>query len=590
MNLQLSAKLLKKFNLLILLSTFLYTLTICSAAYAQSTREEQIAQARQAAQSQSVDLSQYIQSSGNNIGRNQALNLPNPQSNMPVGEEGLPPPFGSNLFIGGFEAERGDGLNNSYLVAPGDKIAIQIWGAVNRAEILTVDNQGNIFITDVGPVKLQDVPANAINTKVTQSIKTVYTNNVNVYVNLLTTAPVSVYIAGPVLRPGQYAGLSSDSVLYYLKRAGGVDPYRGSYRNIQVLRDQKVVLNYDLYDFIKDGDLKDFSFKDQDVILVDDQKAMITVEGSARYPLRFEMSQGETLGKDIMRYAMPLNQTSHVAISGNRESGPISVYIPIEEFSSFPMADGDSVLFNDDLRTQVISVEISGSYIGPSFYAVQNNTRLLELLSHLEVDPLQANIGAIYIKRESVAQQQKLLLEESLSRLERSIFTAPATSSGEASIRAQEAELVSQFIARARNTKPLGKVIVSENGNVANIRLEQGDEIVIPELSDLIQVSGEVLMPQAFVYNPDATVNDYIAWAGGYSDRANSERIAIVRANGITTFYDADSLWFTGSNNQKLEAGDQILVLPKVDTKILQAVKDITQIIYQIAIAANAID
>jgi protein involved in polysaccharide export with SLBB domain len=567
-------------------------LLMCMSAFTiaqQSVTQAQLQQARDAGASDDVDLSQYIQSGGNSTGRSKPINMPSSSGPMPAGDEDLPPPYGANLFQGGFETERSDGLNSSYLVAPGDKISIQMWGTVNRADVMTVDNQGNIFIPDVGPVKVKDVPANRINGVVTQSIKSIYINNVSIYVNLLTSTPVSVFVAGPVLRPGQYAGLASDSVLFYLKRAGGIDPYRGSYRNIKVLRNQQVVLDYDLYDFLKEGKLAGFSFKDEDVILVKEQGAMVTVEGAARYPFRFELLQEKASGDDLIYYSRPLEKTSHVAITGNRNTGPISVYLPIDEFDEFKMVDGDVVLFNDDLRPQVLSIQISGSYLGPSFYTVDTNTRLLDILSHIEVDPNQANYGAIYIRRESVVQQQKMLIDESLNRLERSIFTAPASSDGEARIRAQEAQLVSQFVARARLIEPLGKVILSENGKVANIRLEQGDEIVIPAQTDLIQVSGEVLMPQAIVYNPNATIRDYVAWAGGFSERANDERIAVVRANGLTIFIDSQSSWLTDDDKHSLQAGDQILVLPKIDTKLLQAVKDITQVVYQIAIAANAV-
>jgi protein involved in polysaccharide export with SLBB domain len=574
------------------LQIYTMCLLMCMSGFAvaqQSLTQAQLQQARDAGASDNVDLSQYIQSGGNSTGRNKPINMPSSSGPMPAGDEDLPPPYGANLFQGGFESERSDGLNSSYLVAPGDKISIQMWGTVNRADVMTVDNQGNIFIPDVGPVKVKDVPANRINAIVTQSIKSIYTNNVSIYVNLLTSTPVSVFVAGPVLRPGQYAGLASDSVLFYLKRAGGIDPYRGSYRNVKVLRNQQVVLDYDLYDFLKEGKLAGFSFKDEDVILVTEQGAMVTVEGAARYPFRFELLQEKTSGDDLIYYSRPLEKTSHVAITGNRNTGPISVYLPIDEFDEFQMVDGDVVLFNDDLRPQVLSIQISGSYLGPSFYTVDTDTRLLDILSHIEVDPNQANYGAIYIKRESVVQQQKMLIDESLNRLERSIFTAPASSDGEARIRAQEAQLVSQFVARARLIEPLGKVILSENGKVANIRLEQGDEIVIPAQTDLIQVSGEVLMPQAIVYNPNATVRDYVAWAGGFSERANDERIAVVRANGLTIFIDSQSSWLADDNKHSLQAGDQILVLPKIDTKLLQAVKDITQVVYQIAIAANVV-
>jgi protein involved in polysaccharide export with SLBB domain len=96
-------------------------------------------------------------------------------------------------------------------------------------------------------------------------------------------------------------------------------------------------------------------------------------------------------------------------------------------------------------------------------------------------------------------------------------------------------------------------------------------------------------MPQAIVYNPNATIRDYVAWAGGFSERANDERIAVVRANGLTIFIDSQSSWLADDNKHNLQAGDQILVLPKIDTKLLQAVKDITQVVYQIAIAANVV-
>jgi protein involved in polysaccharide export with SLBB domain len=550
---------------------------------------EQLQQAQQSSQNQRVDVSQYIQSAGNSTGRSPSSGAAGRRSGLSGGADGMPLPYGANLFTSGYEAERSDGLNASYLVAPGDKISIQMWGTVNQAEVVTVDNQGNIFIPDIGPIKVKDVPASRINSVVTQSIKTIYTNNVSVYVNLLTSTPVSVYVAGPVIRPGQYAGLASDSVLFFLKRAGGVDPQRGSYRRISVMRNGELQLSYDLYDFLKEGKLPAFSFKDNDVILVEEQGAMVTVEGAARYPFRFELEAQNSSGQDLMFYARPLTKTSHVAVTGNRQEGPISVYFPLEQFDYFSIVDGDTVLFNDDLRPQVISVQISGSYKGPSFYTVEKDARLLDLLSYVEVDPAQANFGAIYIKRESVVEQQKALIEDSLQRLERSIFTAPASSTGEASIRAQEAQLVTQFVARARQIQPLGKVIVSENGNVANIRLEQGDEIVIPQQTDLIQIAGEVLMPQAIVYNPNATIRDYVAWAGGFSERANDERIAIVHANGLTSFLDSQNAWLTDEGSQTLQAGDQILVLPKIDTKLLQAVKDITQIVYQIAIAANVV-
>jgi hypothetical protein len=268
---------------------------------------------------------------------------------------------------------------------------------------------------------------------------------------------------------------------------------------------------------------------------------------------------------------------SHVGVFGNRTTGPFSVYLEYDDFLKFDLEDGDNVIFNDDLHAQVIDVQITGSYLGPSYFAVKKSTRLHDLLSHIPINPDLTDNKSIYRLRKSVAERQKQMFSDSLDRLERSVFTAPASSDGEAAIRAQEAQMVMQFAEKARQVQPLGKVIVSDKGVTANILLEKGDQIVIPHYTDLIQVGGEVLMPQAIVFNPNATIDDYVAWAGGFTDRAEDERISIVRANGVVVF----------DKTAKIQRGDQILVLPKVDTKIMQAVKDITQIIYQIAVAAN---
>ncbi len=498
-------------------------------------------------------------------------------------------PFGHNLFSNGIESSRESGINPSYLVAPGDKISVQLWGTVTFSSVLTVDTQGNIFVPNVGPIAVGNVPASQLNSKVSGEIRKTYTKNVNIYINLLTATPVGVFVTGGVVQPGQYAGLASDSILHFLKRAGGIDSLRGSYRKISILRENLEVKSFDLYDFLRFGRLDSFSFQDSDVLLVSEQGDIVTVEGAAKNPFIFEFLENENNGEQILRYALPFVETSHVGVTGIRKGKPVSVYLSMDDFKSFEMGNGDKLLFNDDIRPQVLSVSVSGSYLGPSFYAIKPEVRLHDLLAQIEVDLDQAAIQSIYIKRRSVVERQTELLDESIRRLERSIYTAPASSEGEARIRLQEAELIAQFIERAKDVEPIGKVVVSRKDEVANIRLEDGDEIVIPYQTDLIQVSGEVLIPQAVVFDEGMLLSDYISSVGGFTERADDKQVAIIHANGLVSFLDVNtsSYWFNNSSEVALQPGDQILALPKVDNKILQAVKDITQIIFQIAVAAN---
>ena len=498
------------------------------------------------------------------------------------------PPFAANLFLGGFESERTTGLNDNYLVAPGDKISIWLWGAINYSDVSTVDNQGNIFIPNIGPIRVANTPAGSVNQTVSSKIRQVYTNDVNVYVNLLTSTPVAVYVSGPILRPGQYAGLASDSVLYYLKRAGGIDFQRGSFRKIDVIRDNEVIATADLYAFFRNGKLPKISFKDGDTILVRPIGNTIVVETGARNSFTFEFSDEELTGEVVNYFARPGEFASHASVAGVRDNKQFARYLSLTDFESLPLKAGDTVEYVADNEAQIYRINVAGAFSGASQLMVDKGTRLLDVLDHIEADTTLSDTQNIYLLRESVAIKQKEIIEQGLERLERSMYTAPISSTGEGAIRAQEALLVADFIARARQVEPQGRVVVSENGDTANILLEPNDTIVIPEITDLIHIGGEVLLPQSVVFNPDADTEDYIAWAGGFTERAEDERILIVRKNGNVAFANIDNGILTANGSgAKLLPGDQIIVLPAIDTKVLQAVKDITQIVYQIAIAAN---
>ncbi|HPY42083.1 MAG TPA: SLBB domain-containing protein, partial [Thiolinea sp.] len=281
----------------------------------------------------------------------------------------------------------------------------------------------------------------------------------------------------------------------------------------------------------------------------------------------------------LIKYARPDSSVTNIAVSGTRDGLPNSSYLSYEQFMRTRLYDGDSIRFVSDAPAPVMDISLEGSHLGNSYLAVKRGSRLQEVLDYVSVDPNDADIGNIYIKRKSVAITQKKNIDESLRRLERSVLTAPASSDGEAAIRAKEAELILKFVERASTVRPEGKVVVSDRGKVANIRMEDGDIIVIPPKSDVVTVSGEVQVPQSVVYASNATLNDYIAQAGGYTERANPETLIIVKPNGKVIM---------GSSLQ-VSAGDQIMVYPRLDTKDMQFTKDLVQIVYQIAVAAKAV-
>ncbi|SIN61091.1 polysaccharide biosynthesis/export family protein [Vreelandella aquamarina] len=500
-----------------------------------------------------------------------------PVANQPQQNPDALPPFGANLFTGGFRGAMGDGLNADYQVKPGDQITVRAWGAFELDRVLPVDAQGNIFIPGSGPLNVEGQNSQQVDSRVRGAITSVYPDNVQVYTNVQGVQPVAVFVTGYVQNPGRFAGTPNDSVLYFLDQAGGIDQDLGSYRQIRVIRNNQTVATVDLYDFLINGSIARPQFQDGDTIVVEERGPAIAVVGDVHREHRYELVGNQLSGAELVELARLRSGVSHVLLRGDRADGPMAQYFPLNEFYSQTIRSGDEVAFSADQRSETIVVEVEGSYYGPSRFALPRDARLSELLDAIPVPENMTAVESISLQRESVKQQQQQSMEDSLRRLETTYLSAQSSTNEEAQIRAQEAELIQNFVQRARELEPSGRLVVAYNDRIADIRLQDGDVITIPEISDSILISGEVLVPQAAVYRPGMSVIDYIESAGGFTQRADDDHILLVRQNGAVE----------NARNTPLRPGDEILVMPEAPTHNLQLAATLTQILYQVAVATR---
>lgn len=489
-------------------------------------------------------------------------------------------PFGVNLFIGNFLRARADGLNPEYVIVPGDQVTVKTWGAVEMDETLVVDSQGNIFLPGVGPIHLAGTPNAKLTDKVKQGLGRVYARHLEVYTNLMTANPVAVFVTGGVERPGRYAGIPSDSVLFFLDQAGGIDPQLGSYRKISVLRGGKPLVDVDLYDFILNGRLPPLQFKDGDTVLVHQRGPVVELRGSVAKPALLEFPRGTISGGDALAVIPGAARATQVTIEGIRGGAPISRTLSVRRFSAFSLQDGDTITLRDDGRADTILVRVEGEYQGPSVLAVRRGSRLVDVLNYVPIDPKLANPEAIHVRRASVARAQKDSIDDSLFRLERSALLALSQSRGESAIRVEEAQLTLEFVKRARLIQPLGRVVTARAGRQSNIVLEPDDVIVVPARTNVVRISGEVMMAQAVMFQSGRTIEEYVQDAGGYTDRADESRVIVVHPNAEVAM---------GDPGGRIRPGDEILIPPEVDSKTLQSAVDVTQVIYQVAVSAAVI-
>lgn len=486
-------------------------------------------------------------------------------------------PFGHTLFGGGFSASETQGLNSDYIVGAGDKVAIRIWGATTYEKVQTVDTQGNIFIPDVGPVRLGGVKNSQVNATVKAAIARVYTNDVRVYTNLITSQSASVYVTGYVHKPGKYAGMPTSSVLNFIDKAGGIDSASGSFRKIEINRNSKTIAVVDLYDFIRNGVIPDVVLKEGDAIVVRPLMQTVFVGGDAAKPNRFEFTADTITGDDVIELASPSSGVTHVALSQVRAGESTFEYLPLAKFRERLIGDGDVVSFKSDVIERNISINIDGAFSGASAITVNKRATLKQVLDLIEVDPELSAYERIFIKRKSIASRQKSAIENSLKRLESEYFTASSSTDSESRIRVQEAELISTFVKKVSSVEPQGTLVVVSKNGIADIVLENDDTIFIPRRNPSVLVSGEVRLPRAFLWEKGSSAKSYIARAGGFSNNANPKNILLVKQDGRVV--DAAS--------SPVEQGDELLVLPKAPTKNLQLAASISDILYKIAVATS---
>ncbi|MCS7231516.1 MAG: polysaccharide biosynthesis/export family protein [Elusimicrobiota bacterium] len=470
------------------------------------------------------------------------------------------------------------GFNPDYLISIGDKITIHIWGPINYRETLTVDPQGNIFIPNVGPVKVLGVRNGDLNQVVEREVKKVFKEHTGIYATLETSVPVKVFVTGFVRNPGLYGGLSSNSILYFIDRAGGIDPARGSFIDIKVFRNNKLRWKYNLYDFLINGTIHYIQMADGDVILVEPKKSVFKVSGEVYNPFQFEF-EGESIKlEEVFKLAKLKPGATHVAISRKKGIERITEYYSIEEAWPIEVYNGDEVSVLSDRYPGTIYVRLEGAHSGPRALILPYGAKLKDALAKL-VPNEKSNLSAVQLFRKSVAQRQKEAILQSLRQLQTYAFTGRAETKEEVELRAKEAELISRFIETAKNVEPKGQVILESINEAQEMLLEDGDVIYVPEKTSVVMVHGEVRFPNAVLFKPGAQLSYYISQAGDFTQRASKQDILIVRQNGK----------FEISEKVDIKPGDEIFVLPKIEAKRLEIVRGITQILYQIAVSARVL-
>jgi protein involved in polysaccharide export with SLBB domain len=278
-----------------------------------------------------------------------------------------------------------------YTVGPGDEIVLRAWGSIDVDYRATVDRNGLLNLPKVGSFNVAGVKASDLERHLAAQIGRLFTN-FNLSVSLGKLRGVRIFIVGPARRPGLYTLPSPSSMLSALAAAGGPGP-QGSMRKVTLKRDNQVISELDVYEFLVQGDKsKDVQLMSGDVVVVQPVGPRVALAGAVDTPAIYELKSREEPVRELLRFAggTPVLANPNRAQLERIDPGQPGAARFVEEFRidaaglSKPLRDGDVLTLLPISPQFANAVTLKGHVAQPLRYPYKPGMRIRDLIPDRE--------------------------------------------------------------------------------------------------------------------------------------------------------------------------------------------------------------
>ena len=352
--------------------------------------------------------------------------------------------------------------------------------------------------TDLGPVYLSGKTVKEADSYIKKVFSQIYSGlsgdnaDSNIKLSLGQNRSVLVNVMGEVENPGTYQVSSFATIFNAIYLAGGVSE-KGSLRNIRLYRNNKIVAEVDMYDYIMNGRVQnDIRLEDNDAVVVSAHSILVNIDGRIRRPMYYEMKDDESV-EDLIRYAGGLESDAfrkdvRLVRMGDYQR---EIYtVAKEQQSGFRLIDGDSVYVDSIQVTYSNMAEVRGAVFRPGKFQIGEQITTVK-------DLIDAAGG-----------------------LKEDAFPTRA------------------LLNRTNPDKTLTNLSIDIkallDGSLPDETIRNNDVLFIPSLFDLGEVKtfsvyGEVLFPGDYLYADNTSIEDLILQAGGLKEDASLSKVDVVR-------------------------------------------------------------
>ncbi|MDE3236489.1 MAG: SLBB domain-containing protein [Bacteroidota bacterium] len=461
--------------------------------------DDQIAKLKQRMQGLSTG-SQGKMAGGNLADTNNTrnpLSFKNTKRNIEPAKRNEPKVYGADLFSGEnltFEPNLQLPTPRNYLIGTGDQLVLDLFGYSETNFKLKVSPEGQIRIPNIGPVKVAGLSIEDAEKKIKGQLIKIYpqivTGKTSFQLSLGQIRSIRVTLIGEVQRPGTYTLPSLATLANALYVSGG-PTINGAFRAIDLVRNGKTLVRFDLYDFLQKGDLtKNLLLQDDDIVKINAYQKRIQLKGAVKRPMLYEVKEGESLEDVLFKFAGGLTDSAYreqIKLVRVGKSEKEIIDIPFDSIAHVAMQTGDVYTVDGILDRFTNRVTITGALLHPGEYSLNSFPTLHALLDKAGLKE------EAYMKRAVIRRLQSDYTPSMLN------FNITDVINGKADIRLQREDIVTIY----------SLFDVREAYNVS--------------------INGEVNKPGTYEFSDSMRLQDLVLVAGGFTNGASGKKIEIAR-------------------------------------------------------------
>ena len=465
-------------------------------------------------------------------------------------------------------------LPNDYVISLRDQFTVILSGSKDAIFNLNVKLDGTILFPELGSVSVVGLTFGEVKEKLSQLIAQAYIG-VNIDVSLQNLSAKKITIVGAVITPGTYLVNPFSTITGALAYSGGISEI-GSLRDIKLIRNNKEIFSFDLYDLlIKGNRTNDLTIQAGDTLLINAASQFVEITGAVKRPGIYEVLEGETIN-NLVDFALGFNPTankSNISVSFLDLNKATVVKKNVDSLDQ-SLQNVLSVNVFNYVNEPSANILVQGAIEEPGFYDAIRYRKLPDLINDLKFIDVYPWLGVLEQFDENELIKSTILFNLNDSSTYSSVELLPNSRIYFANIDARSFDvaetsrrLITEYELRLSHRQgnfrlPVyGKYSVSSFINLLGLDMSDVDEVATyvsplknivindnyknmqytaekyntvnfrsPD-NDLIEVSirGAVDFPGTYVLNDDATVQDLYQLIGNFKSQAYLEGIILTR-------------------------------------------------------------